>query len=214
MIVGILGGTGKEGAALALRLAKAGYAIVIGSRDAARATDKAAEIARTSGGKVRGGTNAEAAAESDLVIVAVPFAGHRELLEGLKASLSSKTVVDTVVPLDFKAAHTYAPPPEGSAAEEARAVLGPGSKIVAALHQIAAHELAALDHAIEADGFYCGDDAGAKEEAAKLIRALGVRPVDAGGLKNAPILECMTPLLIEINKRHKVKSSGIKITGI
>jgi NADPH-dependent F420 reductase len=213
MIVGILGGTGKEGAALALRLAKAGYAIVIGSRDAARATDKAAEVARTSGGKVSGGTNADAAAKSDVVIVAVPFAGHRELLTELKGSLASKTVIDTVVPLDFKAAHTYAPPPEGSAAEEARAVLGPGSRVVGALHQIAAHELAS-DHAIEADGFYCGDDAGAKEETATLIRALGVRPVDAGGLKNAPILECMTPLLIEINKRHKVKSSGIKITGI
>jgi NADPH-dependent F420 reductase len=214
MIVGILGGTGKEGAALALRLGKAGYAIVIGSRDAARATGKAAEVAKASGGNVSGGTNAEAATRGDLVVVTVPFAGHRQLLEELKTSLASKTVIDTVVPLDFKAAHTYAPPPEGSAAEEARAVLGSGSRVVAALHQIAAHELAALDHAIEADGFFCGDDAGAKEEAAMLIRALGVRPVDAGGLKNAPILEAMTPLLIEINKRHKVKSSGIRITGI
>jgi len=213
MIVGILGGTGKEGAALALRLAKAGHAIVIGSRDATRAAGKAAEIAAASGGKVSGGTNADAAAKSDLVIVAVPFAGHRELLTELKGSIASKTVIDTVVPLDFKAAHTYAPPPEGSAAEEARAALGPGSRVIGALHQIAAHELAS-DHAIEADGFYCGDDASAKDEAAALIRALGVRPVDAGGLKNAPILECMTPLLIEINKRHKVKSSGIKITGI
>jgi NADPH-dependent F420 reductase len=213
MIVGILGGTGKEGAALALRLAKAGHAIVIGSRDKARAAGKAAEIAKESGGDVKGGTNAEAAARGAIVIVAVPFAGHRQLLEELKASLSSKTVVDTVVPLDFKAAHTYAPPPEGSAAEEARAVLGTESRVVAALHQIAAHELAS-DHAIEADGFYCGDDASAKEQTAGLIRALGVRPVDAGGLKNAPILEAMTPLLIEINKRHKVKSSGIKITGI
>jgi NADPH-dependent F420 reductase len=213
MNVGILGGTGKEGAALALRLAKAGHTIVIGSRDAARAASKAAEIAQASGGKVTGGTNTEAAARGDLVVVAVPFAGHRQLLEELKAPLSTKTVIDTVVPLDFKAAHTYAPPPEGSAAEEARAVLGDASRVVAALHQIAAHELAS-DHTIEADGFFCGDDAAAKEQAATLIRALGVRPVDAGGLKNAPILEAMTPLLIEINKRHKVKSSGIKITGI
>jgi 8-hydroxy-5-deazaflavin:NADPH oxidoreductase len=213
MLVGILGGTGKEGAGLALRLAKAGHGVVIGSRDPARATDKAAELAKASGGNVTGGANAEAAARGDLVIVAVPFAGHRALLEELRASLSSKTVIDTVVPLDFKAAHTYAPPPEGSAAEEARAVLGAGSRVVAALHQIAAHELAS-GHAIEADGFFCGDDAAAKEQAASLIRALGVRPVDAGGLKNAPILESMTPLLIEINKRHKVKSSGIKITGI
>jgi 8-hydroxy-5-deazaflavin:NADPH oxidoreductase len=214
MIVGILGGTGKEGAALALRLAKAGYAIVIGSRDKARAKEKAAELAKTSGGNVSGATNADAAARGEIVIVTVPFDGHRQLLEELQPSLSWKTVIDTVVPLDFKAAHTYAPPSEGSAAEEARAVLGEGSRVVAALHQIAAHELAKLDHTIQADGFFCGDDAGAKEQTATLIRALGVRPVDAGGLKNASILEAMTPLLIEINKRHKVKSSGIRITGI
>ena len=214
MIVGILGGTGKEGAALALRLAKAGYTIVLGSRDKARAVDKASEVAEASGGNVTGGSNAEAAERAEIAIVAVPFAGHRQLLEELKTSLASKTVIDTVVPLDFKAAHTYAPPSEGSAAEEARAVLGAGSKVVAALHQIAAHELAALDHAILADGFFCGDDASAKEQTAALIRALGVRPVDAGALKNAPILESMTPLLIEINKRHKVKSAGIRITGI
>jgi 8-hydroxy-5-deazaflavin:NADPH oxidoreductase len=213
MLVGILGGTGKEGAALARRLAKAGHGVVIGSRDPARAAEKAAELASATGGNVTGGSNAEAAARGELVVVAVPFAGHRALLEELKTALATKTVIDTVVPLDFKAAHTYAPPPEGSAAEEARAVLGAGSRVVAALHQIAAHELAS-DQEIEADGFFCGDDAAAKEQAATLIRALGVRPVDAGGLKNAPILESMTPLLIEINKRHKVKSSGIKITGI
>jgi 8-hydroxy-5-deazaflavin:NADPH oxidoreductase len=213
MLVGILGGTGKEGAALARRLAKAGHGVVIGSRDPARAAEKAAELASATGGNVTGGANAEAAARGELVVIAVPFAGHRALLEELKTALATKTVIDTVVPLDFKAAHTYAPPPEGSAAEEARAVLGAGSRVVAALHQIAAHELAS-DQSIEADGFFCGDDAAAKEQAATLIRALGVRPVDAGGLKNAPILESMTPLLIEINKRHKVKSSGIKITGI
>ena len=85
---------------------------------------------------------------------------------------------------------------------------------MAALHQIAAHELSLLDHAIEADGFFCGDDAAAKEHVSELIRALGVRPVDVGPRKNAPLLEAMTPLLIEINKKHKVKSAGLRITGI
>src|SRR5262245_39214261 len=105
--VGILGGTGKEGAALALRLSKAGYAVTIGSRDAKRAAEKAAEIARAGGGKVTGASNAEAAEHGEIVIVAVPFEGHRELLSELKRPLSTKTVIDTVVPLDFKAAHTY-----------------------------------------------------------------------------------------------------------
>jgi NADPH-dependent F420 reductase len=213
MVFGILGGTGKEGTGLALRLAKAGRAVIIGSRDGERARAKAAELAKTGGGQVDGGTNREAAERSDVVIVAVPFAGHRALLEELKDALASKVVVDTVVPLDFKARHPYAPPPEGSAAEEAQAVLG-SAKVVAALHQIAAHDLALVDRPIEADGLYAGDDAGAKERAAELIRLLGCRPVDAGPLKNASILESITPLLIEINKRHKIKSSGIRITGI
>jgi NADPH-dependent F420 reductase len=214
MVFGILGGTGKEGTGLALRLAKAGHGVVIGSRDAERARAKAAELARASAGQVEGGTNREAAERGEIVIVAVPFAGHRALLEELRDALGSKIVVDTVVPLDFKARHAYAPPPEGSAAEEAQAVLGPGAKVVAALHQIAAHDLAMVERPIEADGLFAGDDAAAKERVAELIRLLGARPVDAGPLKNAPILEAITPLLIEINKRYKTKSSGIRITGI
>jgi NADPH-dependent F420 reductase len=214
MIIGILGGTGKEGTGLALRLAKAGHDVVIGSRDAERARAKAEELARASAGRVDGATNRDAAVRGEMVIVTVPFAGHRALLEELRDALASKVVVDTVVPLDFKARHPYAPPAEGSAAEEAQAVLGSTAKVVAALHQIAAHDLAALDRAIDADGLYAGDDAAAKERVAELIRVLGARPVDAGSLRNAPILESITPLLIEINKRHKTKSSGIRITGI
>jgi len=213
MIIGILGGTGKEGSALALRLAQHGHAVVLGSRDAERARAKASELTEMSGGHVEGGSNADAAERGELVIVAVPFAGHRTLLTELSRELATKIVLDTVVPLDFKARHTYAPPPEGSAAEEAQAAL-PESRVVAGLHQIAAHELASLGHEILADGLFCGDDLAAKEQVAELIRALGVRPVDAGGLRNAPVLEALTPLLIEINKRHKVKSSGIRITGI
>jgi 8-hydroxy-5-deazaflavin:NADPH oxidoreductase len=214
MKIGILGGTGKEGSGLALRLARAGHEVLLGSRDQERARVKAVELAAASGGAVVGASNQEAASLGEIVIVAVPFAGHRALLEELKPVLASKIVVDTVVPLDFKAKHTYAPPEEGSAAEQAQAVLGDDAKVVAALHQIAAHELSLLDHAIEADGFLCGNDAAAKERVSELIRALGVRPVDAGPLKNAPLLEAMTPLLIEINKKHKVKSAGLRITGI
>jgi NADPH-dependent F420 reductase len=213
MIFGILGGTGKEGTGLARRLTRAGHDVVIGSRDRQRALASAEELAGGAG-RALGGTNREAAERGEIVLVTVPFAGHRALLEELRDALAAKIVVDTVVPLDFKARHTYAPPAEGSAAEEAQAVLGPSAKVVAALHQIAAHDLAAVDREIEADGLYAGDDAAAKERVAELIRTLGVRPVDAGPLRNAPILESITSLLIEINKRHKIKSSGIRITGI
>ncbi len=214
MKIGILGGTGKEGSGLALRLGRAGHQIFLGSRDEERARARGAELAAASGGDVVGASNREAATQGDIVVLAVPFAGHRALVEELAAVLASKIIVDTVVPLDFKAKHPYAPPVEGSAAEEAQAILGAGAEVVAALHQIAAHELTLLDHAIEADGFLCGDDAAAKERVSELIRALGVRPVDAGPLKNASLLEAMTPLLIEINKKHKVKSAGLRITGL
>ena len=214
MLIGILGGTGKEGSALARRLAKAGHSILIGSRDAERARAKALDLLPNGGANVQGATNVEAAERSELAIVTVPFAGHRALLTELKTALASKLVIDTVVPMDLKAHHTYAPPPEGSAAEEAQAVLGDRAKVVAALHQIAAHELAHLDREIEADGLFAGDDETAKQQVATLIRDLGIRPVDAGPLKNAAIIEAFTPLLVEINKRYKVKSSGIRITGI
>jgi NADPH-dependent F420 reductase len=214
MKIGILGGTGKEGSGLALRLARAGHQVVIGSRDEERAREKATELARASGGDVTGATNLQAASGGEIVIVAVPFNGHRALLEELASALASKIVIDTVVPLDFKAKHPYAPPQEGSAAEQAQAILGPSAKVVAALHQIAAHELALMDHAIEADGFLCGDDLASKEKVSELIRALDVRPVDVGALKNAPLLESMTPLLIEINKKNKVKTAGFRVTGI
>src|SRR5262249_50279620 len=125
MVFGILGGTGKAGTGLALRLVKAGQRLFIGSRDGERARLKAAELSRAGSGQVDGGTNREAAERSDVVIVAVPFAGHREVLEELRDALGQKVVVDAVVPIDFKARHPYAPPPEGSAAEEAQAVLGP-----------------------------------------------------------------------------------------
>ena len=126
MKVGILGGTGKEGAGLALRLGKAGYAVVIGSRDKARASKRRRKSRERAAATSAAGPTPKPPRDSDLVVVAVPFAGHRQLLEELKGTLATKVVVDTVVPLDFKAAHTYAPPAEGSAAEEARAVLGAG----------------------------------------------------------------------------------------
>jgi NADPH-dependent F420 reductase len=214
MRIAILGGTGSEGSGLALRWSRTGHAITIGSRDSARAREKAEEIAGTSGGAVMGASNAEAAREGDVIVLAVPFAGHRALIEETRASLEGKVVVDTVVPLDFQARHVYAPPSEGSAAEQAQALLGAGAKVVAALHHIAAHDLANADHAIEGDGLFCGDDAEAKKAVAELIAALGARPVDVGGLKLAPILEAVTPLLIAINRKYKTKSSGIRITGI
>lgn len=215
MDVAILGGTGKEGSGLALRWARAGHRILIGSRDRERARTRARELAaHLDGAAIAGLTNEEAARAGEVVVVAVPHAGHRALLEGLRDPLRGKVVLDTVVPLDFGSPRLYAPPPEGSAAEEAQAVLGPEARVVAALHQIAAHELQALDHPLDADAPLCGDDPEAKRVAAGLIESLGVRALDAGPLAMASVLEGLTALLVRLNRRYKVKGAGLRITGL
>lgn len=215
MNVAILGGTGKEGTGLALRWARAGHRVLIGSRDAGRAGDRARELARElPGGVFEGRTNEAASREGDLVVVAVPHAGHRALLETLQPALAGKVVLETVVPLDFAGRRLYAPPPEGSAAEEAQAVLGPTARVVAGLHALAAHELASLDHALDADVLICGDDAEAKVTAARLVEDLGVRCLDAGPLTMAPCLEGLTAIMVRLNRRYKSKGAALKVTGI
>jgi len=180
MIIGILGGTGKEGGGFggAPRPRRARHCHRV--RDEARAVEKSAELARLGGGDVKGATNLDAALAGAIVIAAVPFAGHRALLGELRPALAGKVLVDT-----GRSARFQGPP----ALRAARRRLGrrggagrarPDTHVVAALHQIAAHELSALDHAIEADGLFCGDDPAAKASVAELIRALGIRPVDAG----------------------------------
>jgi 8-hydroxy-5-deazaflavin:NADPH oxidoreductase len=215
MIVAILGGTGKEGTGLALRWARAGHQILIGSRSADRAWDHARGLARrVPGGVFDGRTNESAGREGDVVVVAVPHPGHRELLGLLRPVLADKIVLETVVPLDFKGPRLYAPPPEGSAAEEAQAVLGPEARVVAGLHSLAAHDLARVDHALDADVLICGDAADAKETVTSLVEDLGVRCLDAGPLTMAPVLEALTAVMVRLNRRYRSQSSAMRITGI
>jgi NADPH-dependent F420 reductase len=215
MIVAILGGTGKEGSGLALRWARARHQILIGSRSAERAWDHAKDLARqVPGGVFDGRTNEAASQEGDVVVVAVPHAGHRELLGALRPVLAGKVVLETVVPLDFKGPRLYAPPPEGSAAEEAQAVLGPEARVVAGLHSLAAHELARVDHALDADVLICGDAADAKETVTSLVEDLGVRCLDAGPLTMAPVLEGLTAVMVRLNRRYRSQSGALRITGI
>jgi NADPH-dependent F420 reductase len=213
--VAILGGTGKEGTGLALRWGRAGHRILIGSRSAERAAAHARELAgQVPGGAFEGLANEAAGREGELVVVAVPHAGHRELLAGLRPALAGKVVLETVVPLDFAGARLYAPPPEGSAAEEAQAVLGPEVRVVAGLHALAAHELTSLDRALDADVLLCGGDAAARAAASRLIEDLGVRCLDAGPLTMAAQLEGLTAVMVRLNRRYKSKGAALKITGI
>ena len=215
MRIAILGGTGKEGAGLGLRWAQAGHEIVIGSRDAARAAAKAGELAaQAPGACVEGMSNRDAAAAADVVVLALPAAGLQKTLPEVKDGCRGKVVVSTVVPLTFGGGRLFTPPPQGSSAEEAQEILGPEIRLVAAFHHIAAHELSATDHTIACDLLLCGGDAEAKKTVAELGASMGLRAIDVGPLTNAGPIEGLTAVLATVNRRYKLKNSGIQITGL
>jgi 8-hydroxy-5-deazaflavin:NADPH oxidoreductase len=214
MKIAILGGTGKEGGGLATRWAAVGHAIIIGSRDGERARDKAAQL-RESTHKIAivGHTNVQAAELGEVVVVALPAAGLTSTLPDVRAACRGKVVVSTVVPLTFDGPRLFTPPAAGSSAEEVQQLL-PESKVVAAFHHIAAHELTDAGHPIDCDLLLCGADAAAKGVVADLARSLALLPIDVGPLTNAGPLEGITAILATINRRYKIKNSGIKITGL
>jgi hypothetical protein len=215
MRIGILGGTGKEGAGLAQRWALGGHEVIIGSRDADRARAKAADLSALAGGAaIAGMSNLDAAQAAAVVVLTLPSAGLGSTLVPLKDACRGKVVISTVVPLSFGGGRLFTPPPQGSSAEEVQELLGAEARVVAAFHHIAAHELSTTEHAIECDLLLCGADADAKKVAAELGHAMGLRAVDVGALTNAGPLEGITAVLATINRRYKLKNSGIKITGL
>ena len=211
MNVSVLGGTGEQGRGLAQRLAKAGQKVIIGSRSAERAQGIADEI----GSGVAGASNEDAARSGDIVIVAVPWDGHRELLESLAEDLVGKIVVDCVNPLGFDKQGAFPlPVEEGSAAEQAASVL-PDSTVVAAFHHISAVLL--LDDSVESidtDVLVLGDDRDATDAVQALAgRIPGIRGVYGGRLRNAGQVEAFTANLISMNRRYKVHA-GIRVTDV
>src|SRR5262245_19605271 len=215
MRIGIVGGTGKEGTGLGVRWALGGHEVLIGSRDPERARGRAAEMAaKAPGARVSGLSNADAVKAAEVVVLTVPATGLATTLAEVRDACRGKTVVSTVVPLTFGGGRLFTPPAQGSSAEEAQEILGPEARVVAAFHHIAAHELSATDHAIECDLLLCGADAGAKAMVGDLGRSMGLRSIDVGALGNAGPLEGITAVLATVNRRYKLKNSGIKITGL
>jgi NADPH-dependent F420 reductase len=215
LTVAILGGTGDQGRGLAVRLALAGQRVLIGSRAPERAHTAAKEIADQTGGPVEGAGNYEVAARADVVIVAVPFAGHADILRELVEPLQGKIVVDCVNPLGFDKQGPHAlHVPEGSAAQQAERILS-GSRVTAAFHHVSADLLADLAvEQVDLDVLVLGDD----REAVAVVQALagrikGVRGVYAGRLRNAGQVEAFTANLIAINKRYGAHA-GIRITDL
>jgi len=214
MKIAIVGGTGKEGQGMAMRWAKAGHAVAIGSRDAARAESTASELAAKAGTPISGGDNAQTVAQADVVVLAVPYSAHADTLRALAHALHGKILVDITVPLKPANVRKVSLPAGQAAALEAQALLGADTKVVAALHHVSSNHLSELDHAIECDVLACSDDGEALALVLRLIEDLGTRALDAGPLANAVALESLTPVLLHLNRRYKSPGAGIRFTGL
>jgi len=213
--IAVLGGTGKEGKGLAYRWAKAGYRVLIGSRNPDKAKAAAMEILNLLGGKVfvEGTTNARAAELAEIVVVTVPYSAHRETIESVSEVLQGKNLVDVTVPLVPPRVTRVQMPPAGSAAQEAYAILGPNVQVTSAFQNIS-HELLMHSEPIECDVFVTGTSKEARLETLKLVLAAGLVGWDAGPIENSVVIEGLTSVLIHINRESGSRNAGIKITGV
>jgi 8-hydroxy-5-deazaflavin:NADPH oxidoreductase len=215
LTIAVLGGTGKEGKGLVYCWAKAGYHIHIGSRDKAKALAAATDVMALLEGEalVDGMSNLEAAQNADIIVLAVPYAAHRPTLEAVKVVLKGKILIDVTVPLVPPKVATVQMPPAGSAAQEAREILGEETQVCAAFQNISYENLTG-NNSIECDVLVTGTSREARAETIKLVEAAGLSGWDAGPLENSVVLEGLTSVLIGINKKYGSTHAGIKITGV
>lgn len=213
--IAIIGGTGKEGKGLAFRWAKAGYKIIIGSRDAQKAATTAEELKTllSADTPIEGADRFSAAQQADIVVLTVPYAAHRETLETIKDALKGKILVDVTVPLVPPKVSKVQMPPAGSAAQEAREILGEDVEVVDAFQNVSFEHLMG-DEPVECDVLVTGSSKDARAEVLKLVEAAGLTGWDAGPIENSVVVEGLTSLLIYMNKQYGVSNSGIRITGI
>lgn len=225
-VIAIIGGTGDLGLGLALRWARAGVHVIVGSRDGNKANEAAERIRETLGKlapnesgrfSVRGMENAQAAAQASVVVLAVPVTGQTGILKSIRDSLKDAILVDATVPL---AAALGGKPTrllklwQGSAAEQAREIVPATTPVLSAFHNVSAEVLQDLSATPECDVLVCGDDEAAKKLLFPLVKLIpGLRPIDAGPLEMSRIVESLTALLISVNRRYRVHHSGIRITG-
>jgi hypothetical protein len=215
LTIAVLGGTGKEGKGLAYRWAKAGYHIHIGSRDAGKALAAVNEIMGLLEGEayVDGMTNTEAAQKADIVVLTVPYTAHRSTLESVKDAVKGKILIDVTVPLVPPKVSTVQMPAAGSAAQEAKQILGEGAEVCAAFQNIS-HEHLLGDSDVECDVLVTGTSKEARAETLKLVEAAGLTGWDAGPLENSVVIEGLTSVLIGINRKYGSTHAGIRITGV
>ncbi|MGA9534200.1 MAG: NADPH-dependent F420 reductase [Anaerolineales bacterium] len=213
LTLAILGGTGKEGQGLAYRWANAGYHVIIGSRTPPKAEAVAAELNERLGSEmVRGAANQAAAADCDIAVLTVPYSAHRPTLESLQSALEGKILVDVTVPLDPSAPGSLNQPEAGSAAQEAKEILGSETRVTAAFQNVS-HVHLRDDGPVPCDVLVCGEDRESRDQVLQLVEAAGLVGWDAGPLANAVVAEGLTSVLIGINKRYNMKHAGIRISG-
>lgn len=213
--IAIIGGTGKEGKGLAYRWAKYGHHVIIGSRSLEKAKAAVAEILGLlpDGSKLFADTNENAANKSDIAVITVPYTAHREIISTLNEVLAGKILIDVTVPLMPPQVTTVHIPAAGSAALEAREILGNDCKIASAFHNIS-HDLLIKDDPISCDVLVCGTDEETRQLTLELVKDAGLKGWDAGSLENSIVAESLTSILIHINKKYKARNAGIKITGV
>lgn len=213
--IAVLGGTGKEGKGLAYRWARAGYPVLIGSRSEEKAVAAAEEIMEMlgDGSAVSGMSNARAAKEANIVVLTVPYSAHRDTLESVKEDLKGKILVDVTVPLVPPKVGTVQMPPAGSAAQEAKELVGEGVEVCAAFQNIS-YEHLLDDENVDCDVLVTGTSKDARTETIKLVQAAGLKGWDAGPIENSVVVEGLTSVLIGINKRYGSTHAGIIITGV
>lgn len=221
MKVAILGGTGRQGRGIAMRLAAAGVDVLVGSRTQEKAdrvvqemSEKLRALNNPPGGEISPLTNEAAAEQGQLIVMTVPYPTYRDLLPSLRSSMSGKTVVDTTVPLT-----SFKPPqlefPQGrSAAEEIQNILGSSVRVVAGFKTSPANELADVANEPVSDVFVCGDDETAKTETLELVETTGTRAFDVGGLERAKVLEELTAMMIELNFKHERHAISLRLTDV
>jgi len=215
LTVAVLGGTGKEGKGLAYRWARAGYQVLIGSRTPEKAVTAASQIMELldGSGSVVGMSNQEAAQQANIVVITVPYAAHRDTLESVKDSLKGKLLIDVTAPLVPPKVSKVQMPPAGSAAQEAKEIVGEDVEVVAAFQNVSyEHLLGEAD--VECDVLVTGTSKAARLEALKLVEAAGLTGWDAGPIENSVVAEGLTSVLININKQYGSTHAGIKITGV
>lgn len=211
-VIAIVGGTGAEGSGLAVRWARAGYRVIIGSRSAERAAEAAAGLAGH--GSVEGMANVDAAKSAEIVVVTVPYAAQRPTMEDIKPAVSGKIVVDVTVPLVPPRVARVQLPEEGSAALIAQSILGDDVRVVSAFQNVAAEHLADPGHQSDCDVLVCGNDRRARAAVVRLAEAAGLRGLEAGPLDNAVAAEALTSVLIWMNRRYESPGAGIRITAL